>query len=369
MQDRILTNGVRRSQVLQALSPKVQELIILPTEQCNFRCTYCYEDFIIGKMTGDVQQGLKNLIEARVPEIDVLRLSWFGGEPLVAKDVVLQVSQLAFDLCRRYGARLEGGLTTNGYLLKKPLFEKLVDLRQNHFQISLDGDRDSHDTTRLRADGKGTFDRIWENLLALRDCDGEFEVVLRLHVTDANHDSLESLCRKLYRFFRHDRRFTPHFHDVRNLGGEGGKTVQRMDPEVYESQTARLGEILAFGEEGREGAAGMKVTAAPMLGSESSSLVLHEPDGGSRPDDESPQPYICYAARPNSLLIRANGRVGKCTVALNDTRNDIGRLRKDGTVAIDQEKLGPWIKGMETLDLDTLGCPLSRMPKQRLAVV
>jgi len=36
--------------ILATLNPKSLELILYPTEQCNFRCTYCYEDFLIGRM-------------------------------------------------------------------------------------------------------------------------------------------------------------------------------------------------------------------------------------------------------------------------------------------------------------------------------
>jgi uncharacterized protein len=44
--------------------------------------------------------------------------------------------------------------------------------------------------------------------------------------------------------------------------------------------------------------------------------------------------HVCYAARPNSLLIRADSSVGKCTVLLNDERNKIGTLQADGTVSM-----------------------------------
>ena len=57
------------------------QLILLPTEQCNFRCTYCYEDFAIGRMTPEVVSGVKNLIDRRADGLSHLQLSWFGGEP------------------------------------------------------------------------------------------------------------------------------------------------------------------------------------------------------------------------------------------------------------------------------------------------
>jgi hypothetical protein len=51
-----LPNGFTRRQIAEAISPRIQELILLPTEKCNFRCTYCYEDFDLGKMSEETQR-------------------------------------------------------------------------------------------------------------------------------------------------------------------------------------------------------------------------------------------------------------------------------------------------------------------------
>ena len=66
---------------------------------------------------------------------------------------------------------------------------------------------------------------------------------------------------------------------------------------------------------------------------------------------------MCYASRPNSLIIRANGTLGKCTVALSDERNTVGRLLPSGDLQIDQSKLRWWIRGLETGRPDELECP------------
>ena len=87
-----------------------------------------------------------------------------------------------------------------------------------------------------------------------------------------------------------------------------------------------------------------------------------ESAGGQRPDERNAsEPYICYAARPNSLLIRSNGRIGKCTVAFDDDRNDLGKVEDDGTISIDNQKLTPWIRGLGTLDVADTGCPIQNM--------
>lgn len=44
-------------------------LIILPTENCNFRCIYCYESFKKGKIKKEVVRGIKNFIYHRIKKL------------------------------------------------------------------------------------------------------------------------------------------------------------------------------------------------------------------------------------------------------------------------------------------------------------
>ena len=75
------------------------------------------------------------------------------------------------------------------------------------------------------------------------------------------------------------------------------------------------------------------------------------------------QHYICYASAPNAIVIRSDGSLAKCTVAFNDDRNRVGKINGDGTLAIDHEKVQPWLRGLKNLDFNTMGCPLYGLPK------
>lgn len=114
-------------------------LFLFPTEQCNFRCTYCYEDFTIGHMPPEVVSGVEALLEARSPELHSLIISWFGGEPLLAKPTVLRIGMFARSLADRYGISYRAAATTNGYLLDTDTASELYVTGVNGYQISLDG--------------------------------------------------------------------------------------------------------------------------------------------------------------------------------------------------------------------------------------
>ena len=58
------------------------ELILLASEDCNFRCQYCYEDFTRGTMKPEIRESVKKLVLKRLPSLRYLSVSWFGGEPL-----------------------------------------------------------------------------------------------------------------------------------------------------------------------------------------------------------------------------------------------------------------------------------------------
>ncbi|HEX8922358.1 MAG TPA: radical SAM protein [Pyrinomonadaceae bacterium] len=315
----------------QLVNNRAFELIIFPTEKCNFRCTYCYEDFAIGKMKRETINSVKELMKRRVDELDELYLSWFGGEPLLAKDVITELSSYAAELAREHTAlSYRGGMTTNGYFLDPPTFSALAKVGLLDYQISLDGPREVHNRTRVKAGGGESFDTIWKNLIAIRATDVPAQITLRVHFSADTLSKIEPLIEEIKREFFADSRFKVYFKSIVRLGGDNDHNIQLLSFEEEQSALKSLKEKLYGGD---------------FLPSKEES-------------------YVCYASRPNSLVIRADGRIGKCTVALNDSRNVIGMLRPDGTLALDQKRIQPWLRGLRSMESDILACPLVGLPSE-----
>jgi uncharacterized protein len=316
-----------QTELAVALNPKALCLVILPTEQCNFRCEYCYQDFSIGRMSANIVQGIKRLLDCRIDNLSYLQLSWFGGEPLLASDIMLDLSEYALKLCREHGVDyVRGDITTNGYLLTPQLMEKLTKVEQGHFHISLDGMGENHDKTRHLASGKGTFDTIWNNLIALKATPLEFNILLRLHFDVDNLVQTEDLCRAVNQNFGNDERFRVMLKSIEDYGGAGSGKFRAISRDEGRSISARL-------------------------------ITELMPDISSYNLNEDRTPQICYAAQPNNLVIRADGRVCKCAVAFQNPRNDIGKIDENGCLNIDNALLQPWMAGFKNLDESLLTCP------------
>lgn len=323
-----IIKGFNSHQLKASISPERFHLILFPTEQCNFRCVYCYEDFSIGNMPDWVVAATKTLLKRKIPNLSLLNLSWFGGEPLLAKDIVLDLAQYAYDLTEQYDCTLVGDITTNASLLDIRTLKRLVELKQSKFQISIDGAKDKHDTTRLTRTGRGSFDKIWSRLLDAAATDLDFQITLRIHVTAFNQASIEEFCSLYTETLAGDKRFNLFFKAIEDLGGENQDLLSKLTDAGRPRQMAA-----AFQE---------KYNANPK---------------GSN--------YICYASKPNSLAIRANGVLNKCTVALQDDTNQIGKINPDGTLDLNNQKFATWTQGFTNLDAWKMACPHSFMEAQK----
>lgn len=317
-----------QSQVINTLNDRYLNLIILPTEKCNFRCTYCYEDFAIGKMSSTVQNAIINLLRKRLPKLNILEISWFGGEPLLAKEVIYNISKF---ILREKPEKLKfsANLTTNAYQLNEEIFAELINCNVNKYQISLDGDIDLHNKSRVLANGVGTFQKIWDNLVMMHNSNYEFELIIRVHFTIDNYKEHESLIRLFNRHLSHDRRIKIYFKAIERLGGANDAAIKQL----RHTEKKEIKEYL-------------------------DAMILDKQQLFNLSSDDTP--YICYASKPNSLMIRANGKLGKCTVALNNEKNDIGFINEFGELQVNGN-LKYWMEGLETLDLQTLACPLSKI--------
>lgn len=167
-QERLLENGseIRRSiQELKDIIDKTLHITIMPTERCNFRCLYCYEDHVPISMRQETLEMIQKYIAQQTPHFQNICIGWFGGEPTLCKDSILETSQLVQELQKKHGFNYRASMTTNGYLLSWPDFKQYYDAGIRVYQITLDGW--NHDQSRPHVTGKGTLKRILDNLTAI----------------------------------------------------------------------------------------------------------------------------------------------------------------------------------------------------------
>lgn len=172
--------------------PRGIGLVICPTMGCNFNCPYCFEDHGRGKMSPEVQDDVVALAERmfKASGARSMKVTWFGGEPLLAPDVIESLSSRLIALCEEYGADYSARIITNGYLLTRDIVDMLAAAKLDNAQVTLDGLGAAHDATRMLANGGPTFERITSNLRNLRI---PFEVSVRHNVYVGNKDAMDGL--------------------------------------------------------------------------------------------------------------------------------------------------------------------------------
>lgn len=173
-------------------------LTIAPTSDCNFRCIYCYEKESLKPvvMSRDVQEKVVELVKARAESVMRLSVTWYGGEPLLALDIIENLTNKFLEICEEHKIRYDAGIVTNGYLLTTKAAERLKDLRITHIQITVDGAPEEHDKRRPLAGGQPTFHKIISNLRAAKEilpC----KVSIRINTDKDNADQVDEVLKIL----------------------------------------------------------------------------------------------------------------------------------------------------------------------------
>jgi len=194
-------------------------LTIMPTEGCNFRCPYCYEDHKPISMSRDLLNQIQKYITERAPSFQYINIAWFGGEPTLCKDTILETNEMLQSLQAKCSFTFSSSMTTNGYLLGVEDFKAYYRTGINGYQITLDGW--DHDKTRPHVTGRGTLQRILENLTAISTLPQEefvFHIVLRRNILPDDEDY--SWYDHLNKLFGKDPRFSVLVRPVCNWGGD-----------------------------------------------------------------------------------------------------------------------------------------------------
>jgi len=293
------------------------ELILLASEECNFRCVYCYEEFPRGTMEPWVRSAVIRWIENKADWIRGLSMAWFGGEPLLGYEAMQEIGPAIKNIVAKNNLKYTSDITTNGYLLTPDIFRSLLDWEIRSFQITLDGSSEAHDSKRPLKGGGKTFDQIFQNLLAMKACEGDFLINLRINFDQHNLADMPEYIALLKDRFGADQRFKLRFYPVGKWGGPNDDNLEICGRSGYEERQ-RL-ELMAIQQH---------------INTETR-LDYMQPDKNMG---------VCYAARPYNFIVGADGKLMKCTIAL-DTKdyNIVGHITPDGRAELDMNKFMPWV--------------------------
>jgi uncharacterized protein len=314
------------------------DVVIMQTQDCNFRCRYCYETHK-GSLMDEITAGaVLRWLEFIIAEVKVLYLSFFGGEPLLAKKSMLALSEQVYQLCKKSNTVLLGNVTTNGYLLDPNTAHQLIAHGFDNFQITIDGSPEYHDTFRPLKNGKGSFKRVFQNTLNLLDELGNKSITLRTNFNAENISSILQLYTMIPAQYRSRIRVSlePIFRSGK-LSADYGLT----DTEIGDNISSIYSEAESMGFQVPNGTSGLgKLT-------------------------------YCFAERKQQAVVNYNGDVFKCSTCDFESRNRVGFINGEGRL-IKEKKFSDWTaqedfpqvcQQCKVLPLCMGGCRLQRLSK------
>lgn len=300
-----------------ALDDKVR-IIVMPTEQCNFRCKYCYESYKKGKMTSEDQLSLLKFIQRKVVSANKLQVSWFGGEPLEAVDVIENIMKNTIEMCKKRKVQFISDMTTNGYNLTPDIFDKLYSFKVYDYQITLDGTEKQHNKQRVLKNGEGTFNKIVENLLYIKNNFTKYKLAsisIRVNITRDILDNFAEFIKFYKDNFANDRRFSLALTPVSDMGGSIVNEIKDKFVNIEEIYKL-IKELDLFND--------LSISFSNIL------RAL------------SPKDVLCYASKKNTFVIGPDLSIYKCTVHFEMNENNIGKIKPNGEELINDISHRQW---------------------------
>ena len=170
----------------------IKALCLHVSHDCNLRCKYCFAstgDFGTGRllMDADTAKAAIDFVIERSGARRNIEIDFFGGEPLMAMDVVKETVAYARSREAESGKHFRFTITTNGVLLDDDTID-YINREMDNCVLSLDGRKEVNDRFRVSPNGKGSYDVIvpkFKKLVAER---GDKDFYLRGTFTRKNLD-------------------------------------------------------------------------------------------------------------------------------------------------------------------------------------
>lgn len=162
-------------------------LTIMPTSACNLQCRYCYEKAADKKMSPETVRQLHQFVRENLYQAKRLEVTWYGGEPLLEKETIYELSAEFKNICNEQNCSYSAGIITNGLLLDRETARRLAEVcAVGYCQVTLDGPRDVHDARRPLKNGGGSFETILNNL---REASRYLKINVRINIDRDNEEN------------------------------------------------------------------------------------------------------------------------------------------------------------------------------------
>ena len=310
-------------------------LTILSTFDCNFRCFYCFEDKKSISLTDKEIEGVKSFTAKHIVGVKELNVCWFGGEPLLNPNAIWDLSEYFITLANEKGFKYSAIMITNGSLITDEIIEKIKKAKISSLQITVDGDRDTHNKRRGFINGEGSYDIIMDNISKVTVAG--IKVICRINLDKSNYNSAVTL--------------------INNLADEKFSNFQ-----------ISFGHLLPLGE-GDNWSAKVGYSMGEFAKATDDLAALLDNSGIPRanayPFYPRPIKNFCGACQVNSFVIHPNGDIFRCYDSLDYKIGDVfsGVCKND----IEKGNNGHWVnhnpfkdeecKSCKVLPLCMGGCP------------
>ena len=164
-------------------------ITINPTLDCNLKCWYCSVNYtgaqhnrerMDNEMIDALKKHILDLITRK--KASSILLDWFGGEPMMYYDEVLdKISEYAKNISSEHHIKFHQQITTNATLLNENRLWKMKEANFTFFQISLDGNEKHHDLIKYYVDKKGTYRDIIKNINLITEIIPDASICLRIN--------------------------------------------------------------------------------------------------------------------------------------------------------------------------------------------
>lgn len=172
-------------------------VVVIPTYNCNLRCTYCYQggNRKSRSMGANEYKAILNFIKIQIyqKKLKSIKLIFFGGEPLLCKDYIIQLAEEIRRIANETKLNFYSSIITNAVLVNQEIIDKLLIPNSMTIQVSIDGNRISHDKKRIDALGRGTYDNIKLALRKMVSCGLKKNIILRINIDKTNCAEIESI--------------------------------------------------------------------------------------------------------------------------------------------------------------------------------